>query len=296
MTLTVVNATANNTEAAISRTVVDFSTVIYGLMDWNATNPPAKTPLTGSGVATERRDAGDGASYAQWLAEWEAVSAGTYNFGPNGYTSLKVAQAIAEVRSDVGSTEVTQFAQVANWFASAATSITGVSWVTGNAIIVVSGSENLSGTAPPTPTNANLSFTSAASVGNVGDGSECGINLRYAIAGSSQSSQSISLTDPGILAGGAALWVINEVTASGAVDGEARAYLSVGARIAAVRLAEGQAKAYLNTGAQAGGAMLAEAQAKASLGIGAQVAGEVTTPSNPPIVLRGPLRGPLRLA
>jgi hypothetical protein len=218
VTLTVGNATANNTESSISRTVAAGSTVIIGVMDWNATNPPGKTPLTGSGTATERRDAGNGSSYAQYLCEWANVSAGTFSFGPNNYTSLKIAQAIAEVASSTGTTSVSQFAQVSNWFASAATSITGVSWVTGDAIVVVSGCENMtSSTLPPTPTNANLTFSSATSLVTPTDGSECGINWRYAIAGSTQSSQTISLTDPGGLQGGAGLWVIHEE--SGGITG-----------------------------------------------------------------------------
>jgi hypothetical protein len=93
------NATANLNETAISRTVRDKSTVLYGLIDWNAVNPPGKTPLTGSGTAVERRDAGDGTSYAQWFADWSNVSSGIFNFGPNNYTSLKVAQAIVEARA-----------------------------------------------------------------------------------------------------------------------------------------------------------------------------------------------------
>jgi hypothetical protein len=209
MTLTVGNATANNTESAISRTVAAGSTVIIGVFDWNATNPPGKTPLTASGTPTERRDAGNGTNYAQWLAEWANTGGVTDNFGPNNYTSLKVAQAIAVVASDAGTTSVSMYAQVANWFASAATSITAVSWVSGDAIIVISGSENNQATAPPTPTNANLTFSSAASATG-GVDQECGVNFRYAIAGSTQSSQTISLTDPGIDQGGAGLWVIHE--------------------------------------------------------------------------------------
>lgn len=209
MTLSVGNATANNTESAISRTVAWGSTVIMGVMDWNATNPPGKTPLAGLGTATERRDAGDAVSFAQWLAEWANTSAGTANFGPSNYTSLKIAQAIVEVSSNVGYTSVSQYAEVANWFASAASSITGVSWVTGDAIVIISGSENNQATAPPTPTNANLTFSSATSATG-GVDQECGINIRSAIAATDQSAQTISLTDPGTESGGAGLWVIHE--------------------------------------------------------------------------------------
>jgi hypothetical protein len=91
------NADSNRTEAAFSKTVSAGSIVIYACMDWNATNPPGKTPLTGSGTATERRDAGDGTSYAQYLAEWVDTAAGTFSFGPSDFTSLKASHAIIEV-------------------------------------------------------------------------------------------------------------------------------------------------------------------------------------------------------
>jgi hypothetical protein len=95
--VTTTNATSNRTESSISRTVVAGSVIIYGLVDFNATNPPGKTMLTGSGTSTERRDAGDGASYAQYLGDWVGTAAGTFSFGPNNYTSLSVSQAIIEV-------------------------------------------------------------------------------------------------------------------------------------------------------------------------------------------------------
>jgi hypothetical protein len=91
------NATANLTESSISRTVGAGSIVIHGVMDFNATNPPGKTPLTGSGTATERLDQGNSTTYAQWLADWVGTAAGTFSFGPNNYTSLQVAQAIIEI-------------------------------------------------------------------------------------------------------------------------------------------------------------------------------------------------------
>jgi hypothetical protein len=225
VTLTVGNATANLTESAISRTVAAGSTILMGIMDWNATNPPNKLPMTGNGgTATERRDAGDAVNYGQYICDWGPGPAGTYDFGPNtadgstpttaDYSSLKVAQAICEVSSNAGTTSITQYAQVADWFASAAGSITGVSWVTGDAIVVISGCENNVGTAPPTPTNANLTFSSLASSTSGAD-LECGINLRSAIAGSDQTSQTISLTDPGTESGGACLWVIHENVVGG---------------------------------------------------------------------------------
>lgn len=98
----IANATANLTESAISRTVTAGSVVVYGLMDWNATNPPNKTPATGSGTATERLDQGNTSNYAQYLCEWVGTAAGTFSFGPNSYTSLQVAQVIIEVLAGGG--------------------------------------------------------------------------------------------------------------------------------------------------------------------------------------------------
>lgn len=217
MTLTVGNATANNTESAISRTVAAGSTVVMALFDWNA-DAGDQTPLAGSGTPTERFDFGNAINYGGWGCAWENTGGDTSNYGPSSYTSLKVAQAIAVVASDTGITSVTQYAEVSNWFASAAGSITGVSWVTGDAIVVVSGCENMVGpSAPPTPSHGSLSFTSVASIGTVGDGTEAGINIRYAIAGSdSGTPQTISLTDPGSQQGGAGLLVIHESTGGAA--------------------------------------------------------------------------------
>jgi len=95
--VTFANATANLTESSISRTVGQGSVGIFALIDFNATNPPGKTPLTGSGTAVERLDQGNGTNYAQYIATWEGMSAGTFSFGPNNYTSLQVAQIFIEV-------------------------------------------------------------------------------------------------------------------------------------------------------------------------------------------------------
>lgn len=93
----VTNADSSNVESPFTEGVGPGSVVISGLMDFNATNPPGKTPLTGSGTATERRDVGDGTTYAQWLADWVNTSSGTFSFGPNNYTSLAVGQVLLEV-------------------------------------------------------------------------------------------------------------------------------------------------------------------------------------------------------
>jgi hypothetical protein len=76
--------------------------------DFNATNPPGKTPATGSGTATERLDQGNGTTYAQWVADWVGTSAGTFTFGPNNYTSLQVAQVSLEI-TDPGGAAATAF-------------------------------------------------------------------------------------------------------------------------------------------------------------------------------------------
>jgi hypothetical protein len=91
------NVSGNTTESPLSLTVSGGSVVCYILLDWNATNPPGKTPLAGSGTSTERRDQGDGSRYAQLVFDWAGVSAGTYNFGPNNYTSLTAVQLAIEV-------------------------------------------------------------------------------------------------------------------------------------------------------------------------------------------------------
>lgn len=103
------NPTANLNESATSRTVGAGSVVIYGHMDFNATNPQGKTPATGSGSATERRDAGDGSNYGQYMCEWVGTAAGTFSFGTNNYTSLQVSQAIIEVLAPVAATKSPPF-------------------------------------------------------------------------------------------------------------------------------------------------------------------------------------------
>ena len=66
--------------------------VIVGLSDWNATNPPGKTPATGTGTATERVDTGNTSNYAIWVADWQGTTTTSATYGPNNYTSLKVAK------------------------------------------------------------------------------------------------------------------------------------------------------------------------------------------------------------
>lgn len=87
----VTGATTNYTEAGVSLTVAAGDGVSLALGDWNATTP-TKTPATGSGTATERVDVGNGSTYGIWAAEWVGTAAGSFSFGPNNYTGLKVSQ------------------------------------------------------------------------------------------------------------------------------------------------------------------------------------------------------------
>lgn len=113
--------TGNNTESALSISTASGDAVLYGLTDWNATNPPGKTPLTGSGTATERVDTGNTNNYAIYLADWVGTAAGTFSFGPNNYTNLKVAQVAIIVKAPV--TTVIDFAAAST--ASLTTGATG---------------------------------------------------------------------------------------------------------------------------------------------------------------------------
>lgn len=94
--------TGNTTESTLSIACGAGDVVCYGLVDWNATNPPGKTPATGSGTATERADQGNGSNYGVYIADWVGTSSGTFGFGPNNYTSLKVAQAAVLVKAPSG--------------------------------------------------------------------------------------------------------------------------------------------------------------------------------------------------
>lgn len=71
--------------------------VIVALADWNATNPPGKTPSTGTGTATERFDTGNTSNYAVWGADWQGTTTSSATYGPNNYTSLRVAKVGAAI-------------------------------------------------------------------------------------------------------------------------------------------------------------------------------------------------------
>lgn len=85
-------AVANFLTTAPSLAVASGDVAVMFLADWNATNPPNKTPLAGSGTAVERNDSGNTTNYAIWGATWTGTAAGTFSFGPSDYTSLKPSQ------------------------------------------------------------------------------------------------------------------------------------------------------------------------------------------------------------
>lgn len=81
----------NLSESAFSQLVTAGADLLYGAVDWNANNPPGKSPTTGSGTSAERVDTGNGSNYGILAFDWTGVSAGTFDFGANNYTSLQVA-------------------------------------------------------------------------------------------------------------------------------------------------------------------------------------------------------------
>ncbi len=112
--------TGNTTESGLSIATGAGDVVCYGLADWNATNPPGKTPATGSGTATERADQGNGSNYGVYIADWVGTTAGTTTYGPNNYTSLKVAQVAAVIKAPSGTNASAGSAPVATTAATAA--------------------------------------------------------------------------------------------------------------------------------------------------------------------------------
>lgn len=103
-TFAVGNTFTSRAESLQSLAVSAGSVVVHYLSDWNASNPPGKTPATGSGTATERSDAGNGTNYAFWSADWVGTSATTTTFGPNNFDGLKVGQLAIEIDVTSGST------------------------------------------------------------------------------------------------------------------------------------------------------------------------------------------------
>ncbi len=102
---------------------------------------------------------------------------------------------------------VAQFGQVANWFATGAKSVGGLAWSSGDRIYVWGGIENAGGTIA-TPTNANLAFQLRVSV-TTGGSNQCACWWWEAVAGSSQTGQTISMANPGgNRAAGIMVWVI----------------------------------------------------------------------------------------
>lgn len=108
---------------------------------------------------------------------------------------------------------VASFNQVADWFVSTTPrTITGLSWTSGDVVVVVGGAETAS-TSVATPTNANLTFALQASETSGGSG-EAAIWVWIAVAGSSQSSQTIQATATGGQWWGFAVWVSSGASGS----------------------------------------------------------------------------------
>lgn len=74
--------------------------------------------------------------------------------------------------------------------------VTGLSWSSGDIIVVIGGSEDAA-TTLNNPTNANLTFGAASSSQTGSGGSECSFYVWQTTAGSSQASQTISCTRGG---------------------------------------------------------------------------------------------------
>lgn len=104
---------------------------------------------------------------------------------------------------------VSSFAAVANWFATASpATVTGRAWNSGDVVVVVGGSEN-GDTTLSTPTNANLTFTLRASANNpTTPEDDATAFLWTAVAGSSQTAQTISVAAAGGQSFGFGVWVL----------------------------------------------------------------------------------------
>jgi hypothetical protein len=107
---------------------------------------------------------------------------------------------------------VASFSQVANWFDEPATaSIAGLSWNSTEVVVVVGGKEHGLNTLAA-PTNANLTFTQR--VMQRTDANESVAAIWTAVAGSSQTSQTIQITDANAQHYGFAVWVLSGASGS----------------------------------------------------------------------------------
>lgn len=93
--------TGSIAEAPWNTTVTAGQTVIVAFADFNAT-ANGSAAATGSGTATKRRGGGDGATWGQWVADWQGVSAGTFDFGSADYTTPAVQVAQVAVKFTPG--------------------------------------------------------------------------------------------------------------------------------------------------------------------------------------------------
>lgn len=91
------NTFANRNESVTALSCTAGSIVFIIVLDWNA-NQTTQTLATGSGTATKRQDAGNGASYGMILGEWvDIATTASYNFGLVSYSGLKASSAGLEV-------------------------------------------------------------------------------------------------------------------------------------------------------------------------------------------------------
>lgn len=76
----------NSTQSAFSLTVSAGDSVFYAVGWWITLTNRVQT--TGSGTATERKDAGNSSDYNQYIGEWLDTAAGTFDFGWTSYASI----------------------------------------------------------------------------------------------------------------------------------------------------------------------------------------------------------------
>lgn len=105
---------------------------------------------------------------------------------------------------------VAGYYEVSNWYATGTSNnVTGVSWSSGDVIVVAQYVSDDNSTDITAPTNANLTFTLRQAVDSSGT-SNAQVDVYTATAGSPQSSQTITSGRSGLTnANGAAVWVLS---------------------------------------------------------------------------------------
>ena len=164
---------SSRSESAQSLTTSTGSAVVFWLSDWNASNPPDKTPSTGSGTATERLDAGNGSNWAHWAADWVGTTAGTTTYGPNNFTSLQVGQVAVEITAAAGALPITPTGASVSVGAGTLTVAAGAVAVTpaGASVAVTPGTLTVVEDQQVSPTGASVSVAAgslAVAAGAVG--------------------------------------------------------------------------------------------------------------------------------